>query len=39
MITVNGWSAGGKGGGRVMESSVNGGDGERFISKLSPTSS
>ncbi len=34
MITVNGWGAGGMGGG---DWSVNGGDGERLLSKLSPT--
>ncbi len=33
MITFNGWCAGGKGG----ECSINGGDGERLLSKLSPT--
>ncbi len=41
MITVNGWCAGGKGGGcrgRGMGGrSVNGGDGERLLSKLPPT--
>ncbi len=40
MITVNGWCAGGKGGGVEKrgggECSVNGGDGERLLSKLSP---
>ncbi len=37
MITVNGWFAGGMGGGvgrRGDEYSVNGGDGDRFMSKL-----
>ncbi len=41
MITVNGWYSGGMGGGREKgnggECSVNGGDGERPLSKLSPT--
>ncbi len=43
MITVNGWCAGGKGGGWVGqrgggdECSANGGDGERLLSKLPPT--
>ncbi len=42
MITVNGWCAVGKGdGGRGNEGggecSINGGDGERLLSKLSPT--
>ncbi len=41
MITVNGWCAGGKGGGvgqrGVGECSVNGGDGERLLSKPTPT--
>ncbi len=35
MMTVNGWCAGGKGGGRG-ECSVNGGGGGRLLSKLSP---
>ncbi len=39
MITVNGWCAGGKGGqgesGGGCECSVNGGDGERRLPKLS----
>ncbi len=43
MITVNGWCAGGKGGGigenGMGECSVNGGDGERLLSKLPPTAS
>ncbi len=40
MITVNGWCAGGKGGGLGEggdECPVNGGDGERLLSKLPPT--
>ncbi len=42
MITVNGWCEGGKeGGGSGKEGAgeclVNGGDGERFLSKLSQT--
>ncbi len=40
VITVNGWCADGMGGGIEIwgdECSVNGGDGERLLSKLSPT--
>ncbi len=41
MITVNGWGAGGKGGGVGQRGGddclVNGGDGERLLSKLPPT--
>ncbi len=43
MITVIGWCAGGKGGGMEMgggaECSLNGGDGGRLLSKLSPAAS
>ncbi len=35
MTTVNGWCAGGRGEGGGGECSVNGGDRERFLSKLS----